>query len=395
MVEQDQSDQSVKLDPCSVLLLKKVGDLARNAMALRPKLLMFEDQLRRARGRVAIAMWRGRVCLHPAAKGAGFKALQLKVRRLAYDAGVHSEELFRLLCSADSIISDSDDIRRLRKAQVLSIKHAISQADSIRIQAQRLERFVVKRTNVSAGEAEEGDEGDNTSQDRAMASCEEAITCAEEGGDEEEEEEEEDEEEDEKEEDEEEDEEDDEEEEDQEEEDQTTRLRSQLPRFRPQSRRRRVHGGVQVILDVSGVLEDSLRVLSDATGTLTISGIKPKPAKQARLHHLLASPRSHAFGWFEERYQVSRELDLDSMDHHIDHHSGNLIITIPQHKPQAARHHSQAHCHSHQPRRHQHYPYVPCGTAHHRLDHAMYNPTHSRMHSFDSPLFASPLGVFF
>merc|ERR1712137_1253666 len=122
-----------------------------------------------------------RCCQHLDENSHKLMGLKKKTTRMAYDIGVASEDLFRVLCMCDDVVGD-DDVRKLRKALVLQIKQSIAHADNARSAALRLAKFVKQHSlsmecpSSSDSEASEQATTPNTPQDAANSADTEENT---------------------------------------------------------------------------------------------------------------------------------------------------------------------------------------------------------------------------
>eukprot|EP00808_Paulinella_micropora_P013329 g54894.t1 len=129
---------SPEQDTNTVLRLKQIEDIKTRACSLaEPQLVVCSGKLERLRATWAFNLWKIRALPSSAPVDLGLEA---QAKRLAYDAGVQSENNLRLLFELDAVVG-GDQVRAARKALVKFLKtELIARFDAIRASALRLER---------------------------------------------------------------------------------------------------------------------------------------------------------------------------------------------------------------------------------------------------------------
>jgi len=119
---------------------------------LLPRPVELAEALRQLRATVVVTLWRHRE----------LRPILRKSKVLAYGAGCASENVFLHLCELDGVEGD-EAVRKARKSLVLQLKSMITDLDSIRAGAIKVQRFVTARM-TEKGEAEVEDQKDKKEQ---------------------------------------------------------------------------------------------------------------------------------------------------------------------------------------------------------------------------------------
>eukprot|EP00808_Paulinella_micropora_P013555 g18933.t1 len=153
--------QEASMDRETKVLLKRIEDVKAQACKQFLQMLsVYAGKLDRLRALCAFHLWRLRM-LGPekysekatAATSGNIDVLAL-AKRLAYDAGLQSEAVLRLLFELDGVVGGSDEVRTNRKSLVNFLKTTlIEKFDMIRASAIKLQPFAARLNELTKEQA--------------------------------------------------------------------------------------------------------------------------------------------------------------------------------------------------------------------------------------------------